>query len=257
MNWSDHAFVLGARLHGEAGLILEAMTRDHGRHLGLVHGGRSRRLRPVLQPGNSVLVTWRARLDEHLGTFTVEEEASRTARLIGSPLALFGFGTIAGHLRLLAERDPHPALFDAAEELLGHLDDRGVAPSALARFELLLLAELGFGLDLGSCAATGATDDLAYVSPRSGRAVARAPAAPYRDRLLPLPAFLAEGGAASASDVADAFRLTGFFLDARLHAPRGSTLPDERARFLAEASGAGRGPADAMVPSDSAGGGTP
>lgn len=235
MHWSDRAIVLGCRALGESGVVLEAMTRAHGRHSGLVHGGRSRRLRPALQAGNTVSVEWRARLDEQLGTFSVEEEVSRAGRLIASSAALLGAATMAAHLRLLAERDPHPALFDAASALLDHLDDPETGRSLFALFELRLLAEFGFGLDLSSCAATGATDDLVYVSPRSGRAVGREPGEPYRDRLLPLARFLREGveEMPGAVEVADAFRLTGFFLEEHLYAPRGLTLPDERTRYVA------------------------
>lgn len=239
MNWTDRALVLGSRVFGESGSVLELMTREHGRHLGLVHGGRSRRLRPVLQPGNAVAATWRARLDEQLGTFTVEADALRAARLIGSAASLFGIGTLAAHLRLLAERDPHPDLFDAAEAVVERLDEPEAAPALFAGFELMLLAELGFGLDLSSCAATGQREDLAYVSPKSGRAVGRVPGEPYRDRLLPLPPFL-RGDAAVAppgsGELAAAFRLTGHFLEAHLYGPRNLHLPDERARFVALAT---------------------
>lgn len=235
MHWSDRALVLGCRALGESGVILEAMTREHGRHLGLVHGGRSRRLGPVLQAGNTLSVTWRARLDEQLGTYVAEEETSRAARLIASSSALLGVATMAAHLRLLAERDPHPALFDAAEALLAHLDEPGLGPALFALFELSLLAEFGFGLDLSSCAATGATEDLIYVSPKSGRAVAREPGAPFHDRLLPLPRFLREGveEPPGPAEIGDAFRLTGFFLADHLYAPRNLSLPDERTRYLA------------------------
>lgn len=244
MNWTDRGLVLGLRTHGEAAALVELMTRDHGRHLGLVHGARSRRLRPVLQPGNVVEATWRARLDEHLGTYAIEVEAFRAARLIASPLALLGLAALASHLRLLAERDPHPTLFEAADHVAGRLDDPAAAPELLARFELLLLAELGFGLDLTCCAGTGARHDLAYVSPKSGRAVGREAGEPYRERLLNLPGFLRheEGHAPPSPEaVADGFRLTGFFLEAHLYGPRLLPLPDERARFVALAARGGEG----------------
>lgn len=235
MHWSDRALVLGCRALGESGIILEAMTREHGRHLGLVHGGRSRRLKPSLQPGNSLAVTWRARLDEQLGTYAVEEDVSRAARLIASSSALLGLATMAGHLRLLAERDPHPALFDAAESLLDHLDEPEIGPALFGMFELSLLAEFGFGLDLSSCAATGSTEDLAYVSPKSGRAVGRVPGEPYRERLLPLPRFLRQGveEAPTRGEIQDAFALTGFFLAEYLYGPRDMALPEERGRYVA------------------------
>lgn len=141
------------------------MTAEHGRHLGLVHGGRSRRMQPVLQPGNRVRVTWRARLDEGLGAFAVEPLASEVSRMIGSGLALYGLGALGALLRLLPERDPHPALYEAAGILVEHLDDPAIAPPLMVRFELAVLTELGFGLDLSACAATGGNDRLAYVSP--------------------------------------------------------------------------------------------
>lgn len=234
MHWSDRALVLGCRVLGESGIILEAMTRGHGRHLGLVHGGRSRRLGPVLQAGNTLAVTWRARLDEQLGTYAVEEDVSRAARLIASPAALLGMATMASHLRLLAERDPHPLLFDAAETLLAHLDDPHLGPALFGLFELSLLSEFGFGLDLSACAATGAEEDLAYVSPRSGRAVGRRPGEPYRERLLPLPRFLREGigELPGAAEIGEAFRLTGFFLSEHLYDARGLPLPEARGRYV-------------------------
>jgi DNA repair protein RecO (recombination protein O) len=238
MHWTDDALVLGARRHGEAGVVLELLTRAHGRHLGLVHGGRSSRLQPVLQPGNSVQATWRARLDEQLGTFTVEPLASRAARLIASPLALAGIATLAGLVRHLPERDPHPDLFEMAQALADHLDEPDLAGPLFVRFELALLADLGFGLDLTACAATGATRDLTYVSPKSGRAVSAGAGEPYRDRLLPLPGFLVgqpRGNRPSADEIGQGFALTGYFLDRWVLDPLGQRLPDERARFVARA----------------------
>jgi DNA repair protein RecO (recombination protein O) len=249
MHWTDDALVIGTRPHGEAAVLLELMTREHGRHLGLVHGGRSRRLTPVLQPGNSVRATWRARLEEQLGSLTVEVQVSRAARLIASSFALAGLAVLGHHLRLLPERDPNPALFEAAEALAERLDEATLAPALFVRFELALLAELGFGLDLASCAATGATEDLAYVSPKSGRAVGRTPGAPYSDRLLPLPAFLASDSqsAPAALEIEAGFRLTTHFLEAHSHGPRGGAAAAERARFVAMASAAGRRTSSDMV----------
>jgi DNA repair protein RecO (recombination protein O) len=238
MHWTDEGLVLGTRRHGEAGVVLELLTREHGRHLGLVHGGRSQKLQPVLQPGNSVQATWRARLDEHLGTYTVEPLTSRAARLIASPLALAGIATLTALLRHLPERDPHPDLHEMAEALADHLDEPDLAGPLFVRFELALLAELGFGLDLSACAATGATRDLAYVSPKSGRAVSAAAGEPYRDRLLPLPGFLVgqpRGNRPAPDEIAQGFALTGYFLDRAVFDPHGQRLPDERARFVASA----------------------
>ncbi|MGU3536884.1 DNA repair protein RecO [Methylobacterium sp. A54F] len=235
MQWTDDAFVLGLRRHGETGVILEAMTAEHGRHLGLVHGGRSRRMQPTLQPGNRVRVTWRARLDEGLGSYVVEPLEMVAARLMGSGLALYGVTHMAGLLRLLPERDPHPALYAASRVLVDHLDDPDVAPALMVRFELAVLSELGFGLDLDACAATGANDALIYVSPRSGRAVSASAGEPYRDRLLPLPPFLRDGDARNLGpeDVRQGFTLTGYFLNQHIWEPRALPLPEERARFVA------------------------
>ncbi len=233
MQWTDDALVLGLRRHGESGVILEALTAGHGRHLGLVHGGRSRKLQPVLQPGNRVRLTWRARIDEGLGSFSVEPVASQVSRLIGSGLALYGLAHMAALLRHLPERDAHRGLYAAACVLVEHLDDVRVAPPLMVRFELALLTDLGFGLDLSACAATGANDGLAYVSPKSGRAVSASAGEPFRDRLLPLPPFLHAGGAPGPGGVAQGFALTGYFLDRHLWGPRGLGPPEERARFVA------------------------
>jgi DNA repair protein RecO (recombination protein O) len=239
MQWIDDGVVLGARRHGESSVILELMTREHGRHLGLVHGGRSRTLRPVLQTGNTVHATWRARLDEHLGSYQIEGKDARAARFIASPLALYGLATMVALLRFLPERDPHPALYETLTVLVDHLDDADLAPALFVRFELAVLAELGYGLDLSRCAATNATDDLAYVSPKSGRAVSAMAGEPYRDRLLALPAFLTGRSRANRpapEDVAAGFRLTDFFLRQNVFEPRGEAPPQERARFVALAT---------------------
>src|SRR5918995_4696557 len=184
MHWSDEAVVLGSRPHGETGAIAELLTRGHGRHLGLVHGGRSRKLRAVLQPGNLVVAGWRARLDDHLGTFALEPAALRAAELMADPLKLSGLVTVIGLTQLLAEREPHPRLYDALRIMLDTLDNDRMWPAVLVRYELGLLDELGFGLDLARCAVTGSSDDLVYVSPRTGRAVSGGAGAAYRERLL-------------------------------------------------------------------------
>jgi DNA repair protein RecO (recombination protein O) len=236
MEWTDSGVVLGVRRHGEANAILELMTREHGRHLGLVRGGAGSRMRPVLQPGNSVRAVWRARLDEHLGHFVIEGLELRAAALLPISHAVFGVTHLAALCRLLPERDPHPAIHDAIVAILDRIEDRALAGAAVARFELRLIAELGFGLDLEACAVTGAAADLAYVSPKSGRAVSRAAGAPWADKLLRLPPFLAReepGGAPSPEELAEAFALTGFFLGRHVFAPRGETEPEARARFLA------------------------
>ncbi|MEM6383787.1 MAG: DNA repair protein RecO [Pseudomonadota bacterium] len=229
MEWTASAIVLGTRKHGEAGVILEVMTRDKGRHLGLVRGGRSRRMAPLLQAGNSLSATWRARLDEHLGNFTVEGERLRGADLMNRPTALNVIQLCAAHLRLLPERDPHARLHDMLGLILENVDDRTTLLALAARFELLLLEELGFGLDLSTCAGTGTRDNLIYVSPKSGRAVCAEAGEPYKDKLLALPAFLR--GSLDwlvQGDIAKAFALTGFFLERDVWVPRGVRPPDGR-----------------------------
>src|SRR3954466_10661054 len=197
MDWIDEGIVLGTRRHGEANAILEVMTRAHGRHLGMVRGGAGTRMRPVLQPGNVVRVEWRARLDEHLGHYAVEGLRLRAGDLMMAAHAAYGVTHLAALCRLLAERDPHELVHDTLAQILDHLDDRMLAAALIARFELQMLAEFGFGLDLDQCAATGVTADLIYVSPKSGRAVSRAAGEPWHDRMLRLAGVLGaeiEGG---------------------------------------------------------------
>jgi len=234
MQWTDEGIVIGIRRHGEANAILELMTREHGRHLGLVRGGFGSRLKPVLQTGNSVSAAWRARLDEHLGNYTVEGLRLRAANFFSAPHAIYGVTHLAALMRLLPERDPHAGLYEALDEILNHLDDAVPAAPMIVRFELQLLSELGFGLDLERCVATGVSGDLVYVSPKSGRAVSRTAGEPWADKMLRLPAFLRERDAVpSGHDLADGFALTGFFLARHALEPRGLALGDERAHFIA------------------------
>jgi DNA repair protein RecO (recombination protein O) len=234
MQWTDEGIVLGIRRHGEASGILDLMTREHGRHLGLVRGAFGTRLKPVLQPGNTVIATWRARLDEHLGNYMVEGVKLRAANFFARSYAIYSVSHLAALMRLLPERDPHESLYATLHTLLDRLDDPVWAAPMLVRFELQLLSELGFGLDLAQCAATGTVDELEYVSPRSGRAVSRSAGAPYADRMLRLPGFLRDDTAQPAGrDLADGFALTGFFLSRHVLEPRGLTLADERAYFIA------------------------
>jgi DNA repair protein RecO (recombination protein O) len=233
MQWTDEGIVLGSKRHGEANAILELMTRAHGRHLGLVRGGASSRLRPLLQPGNRVSSTWRARLDEHLGHYAVEGLDVRAASFLPVPHALYGMTHLAALCRLLPERDPHPQIHAALEGVLDALLDPRRAGASVVRFELLLLAELGFGLDLATCAASGTGNDLVYVSPKSGRAVSRQAGEPWKDRLLALPAFLREARDPSPQDIADGFVLTGFFLTRHVLEPRGLSFAEARASFIA------------------------
>jgi len=235
MNWSDEGIVLSVRPHGETAALIEVFTRDHGRHLGLVHGGRSRRLRPVLQTGNQVALTWTARLAEHLGHIGVELTRGFAAETMADPAALAALSSLATLAHLLPERDPHPNLYEVSLFVLGFLGDPSVWPALMVRWELALLDELGFGLDLSQCAATGSNDSLIYVSPRSGRAVSASAGEPYKDRLLALPAFLrrdSRGTGITPTDLAAGFALTGHFLDARVLAPRQAKLPEVRRRMI-------------------------
>ncbi len=257
MQWADIGIVLGARRHGETSAVVELMTREHGRHLGLVRGGSGTRHKPVLQVGNLVSAMWRARLDEHLGYYVIEGLDLRAASYLSMAHALYGLNHLAALCRLLPERDPHQSVFDLLEHTIAHLGDPWLAAALVARFELELLAELGFGLDLDSCAATGATADLVYVSPKSGRAVSRKAGEPWHHKLLALPAFLgadsqraqsgaqsgaqsaAQSGMPSAAELRDGFALTGFFLARHVYEPRGEPLPESRHHFIAAAVGGG------------------
>jgi DNA repair protein RecO (recombination protein O) len=235
MEWSDEGVVLSVRPHGETAAVVDLFTRAHGRHSGLVHGGRSRRLRPVLQIGNHVDATWKARLADNLGHYNVELRRGFAAPLMEDPAALAAVTSMAALARLLPERDPHPNLFEITLFVLGFLGDAGVWPALVVRWELALLEELGFGLDLATCAATGTAADLTYVSPKSGRAVSAEAGEPYKDRLLTLPRFLRAGDAAGVvakEDIAAGFALTGYFLEARVLAPHNLEVPDARGRLV-------------------------
>ncbi|MDX2202002.1 MAG: DNA repair protein RecO [Hyphomicrobiaceae bacterium] len=235
MEWSDEGVILSVRPHGETGAVAEVLTRQHGRHLGLVHGGRSRKLRPILQTGNHVDVTWKARLADSLGHFGLELRTPNAARVMEDALALSALTCMAELARLLPERDPHPNLYEVTQFVLGFLDEPEMWPALYVRWELALLDELGFGLDLSACAATGATSDLVYVSPKSGRAVSAAAGEPYKERLLALPQFLraGAGAAVTAADVTAGLELTGHFLEVRVTRPRDLELPEARARLKA------------------------
>lgn len=233
MQWHDEALVLSVRPHGETAAVVELFCRERGRHLGLVHGGRSRKLRPVLQTGNHVDAFWRGRTADQLGHYAIELRKGYAAQAMESASALAALGSMAVLLRQLAERDAHPSLFEITMFLLGFLDDPTVWPALMVRWEVALIGELGFGLDLERCAATGSTEELVYVSPKSGRAVSRAAGKPYADRLLALPPFLAPGrkGPVESEEIAAGFDLTGHFLKARIYEPAGLPLPEACARM--------------------------
>lgn len=239
MQWSDEGIILSVRAHGETAAVAEILTRSHGRHLGLVHGGRSRRLRPVLQIGNHVACTWKARLSEHLGHVSLELRRGYAAAAMDDPAALAALTAISTLARNLPERDPHPNLYEVTLFVLGFLDDASVWPALYVRWELALLEELGFGLDLSECAATGSNDQLIYVSPKSGRAVSASAGEPYKDKLLRLPAFLTRTRQAGIApgDIAAGLALTGHFLETRLFRPHGEAMPQARSRLVSLLTG--------------------
>ncbi len=235
MQWTDEGIILATRRHGETSLIVELMTQSHGRHLGLVRGGRSRRHQPFLQPGNTLSVVWRARLDQHLGHYSFETTNERASRLMANATGIYGLQILASLLRLLPERDPHPELYDALGAVLDALQAPRDAAQLLVRFELATLNELGFGLDLTRCAATGTAENLAFVSPRTGRAVSREAGAAYEGKLLALPAFLgsSSGQSPNDDDLRSGFKLTGYFLDRHVYEPRGVPVSPARERLIA------------------------
>ncbi len=229
MEWRDEGIVLAVRRHGETSAITEVLTARHGRCLGLVRGGRSRHLRPVLQPGNHVGLTWRARLEEHLGHFQMEPLHLQAGLILEEPLRLMGLSSLTALAQLLPEREPHPRLFDALQIVLEAIDQDHVWPSLLVRWEMGLLDELGFGLDLSKCASTGATSNLTYVSPRSGRAVSGEAGRPYHEKLFQLPGFLRGEATGDPHDVLAGLRLTGHFLERHVFEPRSVAMPQARA----------------------------
>ena len=233
MEWSGEGMVLSVRAQGESAAIVDIFTATQGRHAGVVRGGTGRRLAPVLMPGNTVAVVWRARLGEHLGHFTVEPLRARAADLLGDRLALAGISAICAMVaHALPERASHPALHAATMTLVEALGSVPDWPTLYLRWELGLLADLGFGLDLASCAVTGAREGLVWVSPRTGRAATAAAARGWEDKLLPLPPLLL-GGPADAAGLAQGLALTGHFLHRALCADPGARpLPEARARLV-------------------------
>ncbi|MDW4500521.1 DNA repair protein RecO [Sulfitobacter sp. D35] len=235
MAWRDEGILLSARKHGETSAIIEVFTPAHGRHAGVVRGGTSRRIAPVLQPGAQLDLSWRARLEDHIGSFTVEPVRSRAAAAMGTRLTLAGLNAVTGLLSFcLPDREPHPALYARTEALLDLLGEEDLWPLAYLRWELGLLEEMGYGLDLTRCAVTGTQEDLVYVSPKSGRAVSRAGAGDWADRMLPLPEVLRGLGAAPDTEIAQGLQTTGYFFDAHLAQNLGQKpLPEARQRFVA------------------------
>ena len=233
MEWRDQGALLSMRLHGESSAIIEVFTAAHGRHAGVVRGGASRKMAAMLQPGSQLDVTWRARLEDHIGSFTAEPLRSRAA-ILSDRRALAGLNAVCALLHVaLPEREPHPLLWRMSMALLDDLASGTDWPPVYLRWEVLLLEELGFALDLGSCAVTGARDDLAFVSPKSGRAVSRKGAGDWADRLLPLPAVMLGQGTASLHEIAQGLAITGHFLNRCLEPTlNGRPLPEARQRLL-------------------------
>lgn len=235
MEWRDEGILLSVRRHGESSAVIEVLTAEHGRHAGLVHGGGGQKLGPVLQPGAQLALEWRARIEDHLGTYKIEPARSRAAVIMGDRGRLAGLNAMSAMiLTTLPEREPDAAFYAETMTLADALaDPEGPWPVAYARWELALLAALGFGLDLTRCAATGLRSDLAYVSPRTGRAVSRGAGAAYADRMLPLPGFLIGAAPPSMGGVREAVRLTGYFLENWiLPAFDQSALPVARQRLM-------------------------
>ncbi|MEP7211212.1 MAG: DNA repair protein RecO [Alphaproteobacteria bacterium] len=250
--WTDRAITLGLRRFGETGAILDVFGREQGRARGLVYGGASRAKRAVMQPGNTLAVTWRARVEDSLGHFAVAEpEAERSALHLANPESLSALSALAEMLmQALPEGEAKPALFDAAETVLDSLGEPDIWPALFVRWELGLLSVLGFGMDLTNCAISGANDGLTHVSPRSGRAVRGSEAGEFVGRLLPLPGFLLDFKApATPVDIAAGFRLTGYFLSNRLFADLNKPVPDARFLMMDRLERAGRisGSADSVT----------
>ncbi len=233
MDWQEEAIVLGGRRFGESGLIVSLFTRGQGRHKGLLRGGTGRRLRGVVQPGARVDAHWRGRLADHLGTLRIEPIQATGAVTLADPLRLAGVASFCAIIDAsLPEREPLPRLFDDSIALLGAIESDPGWPTRYIAWEVELLADLGFGLDLRCCAVSGRADDLTHVSPRTGRAVTAEVAEPYADRLLVVPPFLVHGGGYQWDDIAAGLRLTGHFLERHVFAEVGAPMPAARAAFV-------------------------
>ncbi|WP_278924149.1 DNA repair protein RecO [Pseudophaeobacter profundi] len=234
MEWRDHGILLSCRRHGETAVIIDVFTEDHGRHAGIVHGGASRKKAPVLQPGAQLDLLWRARLEDHLGSYQAEPLRSRVAAALSGRLALAGLNAVAGLLGFcLPERAPYRDLYRQTEQLLDLLGQDDLWPLAYLKWEMTLLETMGFGLDLSACAVSGRNEDLAYISPKTGRAVSRQDAGQWVNRLLPLPPVLRGEGTGPDHEVAQGLRTTGYFLEMHLAPSLGNRpLPEARGRFM-------------------------
>ena len=234
MDWRDEGILLSMRKHGEGSAIIDVFTPEHGRHAGIVRGGASRKMAPILQPGAQLSLEWKARLEDHLGAFTIDPIKSRAAAIMSDRRTLAAMGSVAALLTMgLAEREAHHTLYHRTADLMDAVGERNDWPSRYALWELALLTDVGFGLDFSECAATGGTQDLVYVSPKSGRAVSRAGGADWADQLLPLPRFLHMGETVdNPAEVAAALRTTGYFLEHWFMPTLGKQMPQARLRLM-------------------------
>ena len=242
MEWTSDGIVLSVKKHGETSAIIDVLTPDHGRHLGLVRGGVGRRMRPVLQPGNVINVTWRARLSEHLGYMTAELTNARFAQIMDDRKALTALNAICAVAKaIMPEREIHKDVYDATSVLISHLHNDNIWPALYVRWEAGLLSAMGYGLDLSVCAASGVTENLTHVSPRSGRAVCYREAEPYLDKMFILPQFLRRQGEgwmpSTPEDITAGLHLTGEFLRTRILWPANKDLPEARERMVGMISG--------------------
>lgn len=238
MDWRDEGILLNVRKHGEGSAIIEVFTHEHGRHAGIVRGGGSRKMAPILQPGAQLSLEWKARLEEHLGSFTIDPVKSRAVAIMSDRATLAAMGSIAALLTVgLAEREAHHALYLRTENLLDALGETSDWPSRYALWELAFLTDVGFGLDFNECAATGGTQDLIYVSPKSGRSVSREGGKDWADQLLPLPRFLRlDDVVENQTEVIAALRTTGYFLEHWFMPTLGKKIPAARERLLSAIS---------------------
>ncbi|MGC3938403.1 DNA repair protein RecO [Roseobacter sp. EG26] len=235
MEWRDQGILLSSRRHGETSAIIEVFTPEHGRHAGVVRGGTSRKIAPILQAGAQLDLTWRARLEDHIGSFQVEPVRSRAAIAMNDRLTLAGLNSVTALLAFsLPERELHRRLYHQSEQLLDLLEQRSLWPLAYLRWEVSLLEDMGYALALDRCAVTGRTEDLSYVSPKTGRAVSRDAAGEWVTRLLPLPDVLRGLGDADDTEIANGLITTGYFLKEHLAKGLGNRpLPEARDRFVA------------------------
>jgi len=234
MEWQDQGILLSVRRHGEGAAIVEVLTEQHGRHAGLVRGGGSRKSAALLQPGNQLALTWRARLEDQLGSFNAELLQARSAALLSQRIKLYGFNALSAMLmNYLPEREPNAGLYEACQNLLTRLQADEFWQHRYCVFELEMLEAIGYGIDVSACAVTGQAHDLTHVSPKSGRAVSAVGAKGWEDRLLPLPAFLSlrNLGDISREDFRDALRLSGYFFE-KFVPTTSPSLPQARLRLL-------------------------